>query len=518
MTGYKGYELHDVTFIIGVRIDSADRLRNVLAVTNWLSRTYTSRVIVGSEDVSSLRSLLSSEIEILDCGDTINFPFHNTRIYNMLAREVKTPIMVQLDADVIIPPVQMLEAARLIRENEAEVVYPYEFFRHVPKESGLDFLNSEIASDAEIGIRSFPRPSVGGCVVRDVAYFMKSGMENERLIGWGPEDQERYIRAQILGARVSRVSGPLLHLEHAHNPLSNTNHSYGENSRAEVRRIQTLSSDELKQEISLWPWTFLSTATSITPVEANDLTITIPVRIDSTQRLNNLVACTNALLATTSARILVGIANPSHLAHALETRVEIVSISDSESSAFHRTRFLNEMARMVSTPFIANVDADVVVPIRQWEETLELLRNTSVGLVYPYDGRMVNLSWGHHPWLEQAAYSSMPIVNRHLLHENSVGGCVVWRLSDFFRIGMENEKLISWGFDDNDRIARASKLGVEIRRTSGVIYHLDHPRGADSSPENQSYRDNAAEFQRINSLSASYLSAEISTWPWASAS
>ena len=518
MTVNERYELDDVTFIIGVRIDSADRLRNVLAVTNWLSRTYTSRVIVGTEDVSSLRSLLSSETEILYCGNTIDLPFHNTRIYNMLAREVATPIMVQLDADVIIPPTQMLEAARLIRENEAEVVYPYERFEIVRKESGLDFLNTEITSALDIGIQTIPNPSFGGCVVKDVAYFMKSGMENERLIGWGPEDKERHVRAQILGARISRVSGPLLHLEHAHNPLSNTNHSYGDNSWAELRRIQTLSSEELNHEIALWSWTSSPTSTSITPIEANDLTITIPVRIDSNERLNNLIACTNALLATTSARILVGIADPSHLTHALDSRVEIVSISDSESSAFHRTRFLNEMARMVSTPFIANVDADVVVPIRQWEETMELLRNTSVGLVYPYDGRMVNLSWGHHPWLEQATYSSMPIVNRQLMHENSVGGCVVWRLSDFLRIGMENENLISWGFDDNDRLSRASQLGVEIRRTSGILYHLDHPRGPDSSPENQSYRDNAAEFQRINSLSASDLTTEISTWPWVSAS
>ena len=517
MTTNSKYDLDDVTFIIGLRIDSADRLRNVLAVTKWLSRTYTSRVIVGTEDISSLKSLLSSDIEILDCGNTIDLPFHSTRVYNALAREVRTPVMVQLDADVIIPPAQMLEAAQLIRDGMAELVYPYEFFRHVPKESGLDFLSSEITSDTEIGIRSFPRPSVGGCVVRDVAYFMKSGMENERLIGWGPDDKERFTRAQILGGRVSRVAGPLLHLEHAKNPLSNTAHSYGENSRAELTRIQTLSSDELKQEISLWPWTSRPTHTSVTPVVADDLTITIPVRIDSHQRLNNLIACTNALLATTTARIFVGIADPLSLAHTLDSRIEIVPITDSDTASFHRTRLLNEMARMVSTTFIANVDADVVVPIQQWEETMELLRKTSAGLVYPYDGRMVNLSWGHHPWLEQATYSSMPIVNRQLMHENSVGGCAVWRVSDFFRIGMENEKLISWGFDDNDRVSRASKLGVEIRRTNGILYHLDHPRGPDSSPENQSYRDNFAEFQRISSLSAADLTVEISTWPWVSA-
>lgn len=508
------YPLDDVTFIIGLRIDSADRLRNVLAVTNWLLRTFTSRVIVGSDNSGSLRSLLAPEVEILDCDCISDLPFHGTRIYNALAREVRTPILIQLDADVTMPPAQLLGAVQLIRDGIADVVLPFDFVHRIPREAGLDFLKSELRPQIEIGAREASREPVGGCIVRDVSFFMASGMENEHMIGWGPEDKERISRARILGGRINRIPGPLFHLEHTSNVLSQTQHSYGNNSLAEFDRIQILSRDELEAEVSTWPWLIRATAVTPTPVETDDLTVTIPVRIDSVERLNNLIACTNALLATTTARIIVGIDDPETIKESLDARVEIVPINDPISKPFHRTRILNELARLSTTEFLANVDADVVVPMNQWEATLQVLRQGSAGLVLPYDGRMVNVSWGHHPWLERATYSSMPVVNRRLLHSHSVGGCVVWRQSDFFAIGMENENLVSWGFDDNDRVSRAVKLGISMQRVDGVLYHLDHPRGPDSSPNNSSYVANATEYRRVDSLMADDLRAEISLWPW----
>ena len=508
------YPLDDVTFIIGLRVDSADRLRNMLAVTNWLTHTFTSRVIVGTDSSSALRSILAPEVEILDCDTVSDLPFHGTRIYNALAREVRTPILIQLDADVTMPPAQLLEAVQLIRDGIADVVLPFDYIHRIPREAGLDFLKSELVADIGIGAREAPREPLGGCVVRDVSFFMASGMENERMIGWGPEDKERISRARILGGRINRIPGPLFHLEHTLNVLSHTRHSYGNNSWGEFERIQSHSRDELESEVSTWPWRIKATAVTPTPIEADDLTVTIPVRIDSVERLNNLIACTNALLATTTARIIVGIDNPENIRESLDARVEIVPVSDPVSAPFHRTRILNELARMSTTEFLANVDADVVVPINQWGTTLQALRLTSAGLVLPYDGRMVNVSWGHHPWLERATYSSMPVVNRNLLHSHSVGGCVVWRQSEFFAIGMENENLVSWGFDDNDRVSRAAKLGVPVHRVDGVLYHLNHPRGPDSSPNNASYVANAAEYRRVDFLTADDLRAEISQWPW----
>jgi hypothetical protein len=508
------HQLDDVTFIIGLRIDSADRLRNVLAVTNWLRRTFTSQVIVGTDNSNSLRSLLAPEIEILDCDAASSLPFHSTRIYNALARQVRTPILIQLDADVVTPPAQLLEAAQMIRDGLADFVVPYEFVQRIPKIAGLDFLKSDLASDSGIGIREASQEPVGGCVVRDTSFFMSSGMENERLIGWGPDDKERVIRTRILGGRIKRVAGPLFHLEHVSNALSQTRHSYGINSWAEVERIQTQSREELKSDVSTWPWVMKETVVTPTPIETDDLTVTIPVRIDSVERLNNLIACTNALLATTTARIIVGIHDPGTIKGALDARVEIVPIRDPMSLPFHRTRILNELALLSTTTYLANVDADVVIPIDQWEATLQVLRQGSAGLVLPYDGRMVNVSWGHHPWLERATYASMPVINRRLLHSHSVGGCVVWRQADFFAVGMENENLVSWGFDDNDRVSRAATLGIAVHRVDGVLYHLDHPRGPDSSPDNSSYLDNASEYRRINSLNADALRAEISQWPW----
>jgi predicted glycosyltransferase involved in capsule biosynthesis len=514
MSDSEKYLLDDVTFLIGLRIDSADRLRNVLAVTNWLLRTYSTRIIVGVENLDAMSTLLPDGIDIHLCDGGMDLPFHSTRMFNSLARMVTTPIMVQLDADVIIPPSQLMEAVRRLRNDEADVVLPFEYFHSIPKIVGLHFLSNPIQSETAIGTRTDAENPMGGCIVRRMTSFVNSGMENERLIAWGPEDIERIERARILGDRIFRIPGPLFHLEHSFNELSQRRHAYGINSWLELERIQTLSRDELKTETSTWPWMTIESNASLAPVAAADLTVTIPVRLDSPERLNNLIACTNALVATTTARILVGIANPRQLDNLLHERVEIIPIDDVESEPFHRTRILNDLARIVTTTYIANLDADVVVPHNQWAETIQTLREELVGLVIPYDGRMVSVSWGHHPWLERADYASMPIVNRRLMHAHSVGGCVVWNRADFQRVGMENENLVSWGFDDDDRVHRALTLGIGVRRIDGVIYHLDHPRGPDSSRNNSSYTSNEKEFKRMKRLGREELIHEISSWTW----
>lgn len=264
----------------------------------------------------------------------------------------------------------------------------------------------------------------------------------------------------------------------------------------------------------MWSWREAQQDKMPTCIDAQDLTVNIPVRIDSPDRLRNLVSCTNFLIRHTNARVLVGIGDSSLVRAHLDPRVDIVEVFDPPHGLFHRTRVLNELAQHSHTAFIANLDCDVIIPLEQLEQSLTALREQQAELVYPYDGMMMGIPFGYHPWLERADFHSLPTTLQRVMHPESLGGCMLWNRQAFLNIGMENEHLISWGFDDDERHARAQILGLRIHRIDGCIYHLDHSRGIDSSPTNPQANNNQREFERISQMTPDELSQEISRWSW----
>jgi hypothetical protein len=79
-------ELDDVSFIIPVRIDTADRLANVKALCRQLTHTYTCKVLIGCEDPDSLRAVLSAEVEVIHVDGNPDHPFHMNRVTNEIAK------------------------------------------------------------------------------------------------------------------------------------------------------------------------------------------------------------------------------------------------------------------------------------------------------------------------------------------------------------------------------------------------------------------------------------------------
>jgi len=509
-------DLSDVTFLIPLRIDSGERLRNVMTTTSWLVDHLNTNVIVGIADVLSVESLLDSRVRVVQIDDHPHLPFHSTRVFNELSQYVTTPIFVHYDTDIIIPVEQFHPAAEMIRSNEYDVVLPFDTWVSVPSDEIPTLLEQNNVAYAPVGYpRSLGDP-VGGCVMRSMHNFIDVGMDNEHFIGWSPEDKERIYRAQTLGSRVTRIPGPMFHLEHPRQTLQPYRDPYWQAGHAEFERIQTLTPAELREEISDWPWRNDHTLRTDRFFDASDLTITIPVRIDSPDRLRNLITCTNILAKQTNARVLVGIGDPATVQHLLDPRIEVLEVADAPNTVFHRARILNDLARHASTEFVANLDCDVVVPLKQWIESLDYLRSRKSELVYPYDGMMLDLPYGYHPWLEHADYLSLPTTLQQVMHETSLGGCVIWRRDEFFAAGMENEHLISWGFDDDERYARARSLGLRVHRVNGCVYHFSHHRGVNSSPANPQLINNRNEFLRISEMQSDQLHREIARWSWKS--
>ena len=188
-----------------------------------------------------------------------------------------------------------------------------------------------------------------------------------------------------------------------------------------------------------------------------------------------------------------------------------------DSNVFHRTRMLNEMALAAQTPFIANWDADVILPTAQILAAAEALR-AGADMVYPYDGRFGRMNrdaWW--PRVQGARdigiVRDTPLKGRDPDH-NSVGGAVMWNKDSFIDAGMENENFISFSPEDCERHDRAKILGYDIRRVRGTLFHMNHFVGINSTPSNPYFKKGSEEIEKIRKMDGRALRAYIDTWPW----
>lgn len=100
-------------------------------------------------------------------------------------------------------------------------------------------------------------------------------------------------------------------------------------------------------------------------IDLKDVTFIIPVRIDTIERLENSLLVTNYLLEHFTTSIYVVEAaerNNLILKQSLHSEIQYFFIED-HVEIFHRTKFINFLARKVSTTFTAVWDSDVLVAV-----------------------------------------------------------------------------------------------------------------------------------------------------------
>lgn len=250
--------------------------------------------------------------------------------------------------------------------------------------------------------------------------------------------------------------------------------------------------------------------------DLKDITFTIPVRIDSKDRFDNIHYIIDYLTANFDTNIIVFENGPKQNLN-LDKSIKYVFIENTGS--FHRTKYLNDMAKLAETKFIANYDCDVTFPVKQVLKAYNLLQENAVDFIYPYDGLFVNIV---------RATLDSEITNFNMdpaglnperyqnFGRNSMGGALFWNKKSFVEGGMENEKFVSWGCEDWERFHRFTKLGYRVGRVKGPLYHISHSRTQESNETNPFYQQNLIEFQKVDKMDKNALTEYIKTWPWLS--
>jgi hypothetical protein len=246
--------LKDVTFLIPLHFDHEDRLKNLELTVCLLQKNFDTNFIFGEQGGNKFEHFSK-------WGKYINFSddtFHRTKFLNAMTNEATTDIVANWDADVNVSPMQLLRSVELIRTNNSDFVYPYEYlFVRVHKSRHKDiFPHYDLAAFAPImtGVDTKTRPSVGGAVLFNRIKFLEGGSENENFVSYGPEDVERYERFTKLGYKCTRVKGHLYHLDHYVGINSSKSNPFYEQNEKELTKVRSMTKDQLREYTISWPW------------------------------------------------------------------------------------------------------------------------------------------------------------------------------------------------------------------------------------------------------------------------
>ena len=228
-------DLKNCTFIIPIRIESEDRMRNVVTVLAYLLKNFDTKVILKEVDVESVfEDQVLPQIEDF-LGDNINNlthvfeksddpVFYRMKILNEMITMCDTEIVVNYDGDVLLKPETCLKAVEAINDG-CEMVYPYGFGNYQKQVfANDDDVSDFISNDFDFSIldnKSKMYDAQYGHVqfIKRWAYYAV-GLENENFRGSSPEDKERFYRFEKLGYRIGRIDDEVYHLEHSRGPNS----------------------------------------------------------------------------------------------------------------------------------------------------------------------------------------------------------------------------------------------------------------------------------------------------------
>ena len=260
-------DLSNATFIMPLRIESQDRLRNIILSLSYLLNNFKTNVIIQEVDTDSkFQQYAAPELEKLvpDLSPiTLLFEeseepiFHRTRILNDMLLESTTDVVVNYDTDVIFPINSYLQAYNMVLNQGYDLVYPYgqgEWQQKVQLYPELmsKFIESgykwKVLSEGEHNEQS--TSDHGWAQFFNRKSYIEGGMENEEFVSYGYEDNERVYRFETLGYKVGRVDDQIFHLEHARTFNSWFSNPHIGNNKDLYEKIKTLNKEKLKDYYS----------------------------------------------------------------------------------------------------------------------------------------------------------------------------------------------------------------------------------------------------------------------------
>jgi len=262
----KKTDLSQATFIIPIRIESSDRLRNVITITAFLVENFNTNIIVKEVDSKSVfqeeAMPILEEIVEGDIWKNFNFIFersdaplfHRQRVLNEMIMEADTDIVVNYDCDVILPKESYKSAYDSIIDGECDVVYPYGQGMYQKQVLATDEVVSNFLDKTDYShldsVSKTHTSDFGWAQFFKRQVYIDGGMENENFRAYAPEDKERFYRFKTLGYNIGRINNYVYHLEHARGENSWFSNPHMQSNMSEWEKIEKMNKENLLEYYS----------------------------------------------------------------------------------------------------------------------------------------------------------------------------------------------------------------------------------------------------------------------------
>ena len=258
-------DLKNCTFIIPIRIESEDRMRNVVTVLAYLLKNFDTKVILKEVDVESVyEDQVLPQIEDF-LGDNINNlthvfeksddpVFYRMKILNEMIDMADTSIIVNYDCDVLFKKETYVESVKMIMDG-FDLVYPYGFGNYqkqvfIDDDGVSEFINEDFDFEVLDKKSRMYDAQYGHVQFVNRKSYILAGMENENFRGSSPEDKERFYRFDKMGYSVGRIDDIVYHLEHSRGvnswPNSVQGNPYMKQNFDEWEKIQKMTGNQLR--------------------------------------------------------------------------------------------------------------------------------------------------------------------------------------------------------------------------------------------------------------------------------
>ena len=257
-------DLTEATFIIPIRIESSDRLRNVITTTAFLLENFDTNIIIKEVDAQSvferdalpvLKDILDVDVKVNHVFEQSNEPlFHRQKVLNEMIVAADTEIVVNYDCDVLLPLDSYHEAYQSILHHTHDVIYPYGQGMYQQQVKATDEIVSHFLQTGDFSYlqqhSNLHTSDFGWVQFFNRQVYIDGGMENENFKAYAPEDKERFYRFVTLDYNVGRINDYVYHLEHARGENSWFSNPHMTSNMEEWEKIQKMNKEQLLEYYS----------------------------------------------------------------------------------------------------------------------------------------------------------------------------------------------------------------------------------------------------------------------------
>jgi cellulose synthase/poly-beta-1,6-N-acetylglucosamine synthase-like glycosyltransferase len=196
-----------------------------------------------------------------------------------------------------------------------------------------------------------------------------------------------------------------------------------------------------------------------------------------------------------------------------------------DDGPFPKSRLCNIGARLCTGKLICFHDADMIANPDYLSRIVRAMhREDNSDAVNPFlrvinvraDWRTKFIETGEYHTLEPYLESELP-EGMEMLYTNTPGAIVLFRRSEYMRVGGYDPRFTGWGGEDDDLLSRAQRLGVRwhsVGEPRAALFHLHHDStsraGAIASAERN--RAAAAETDKMPLAELEARAAELSRY------